>query len=148
MPSQVVISLMSRDRVGIIAAVAKSIFSLNGTICAISQTVMDQYFTILLTADFAGDHDLDDLRRGLEAAGGPAEFHVSVRKRETAQPRGEQARRRGRPAEEPGRPDRPRGPREPAGHRGERVHGIFFNTAGRSALGRGRYGILKISVLA
>ncbi len=84
MPSQVVISLMSRDRVGIIAAVARSIFSLNGTIGAISQTVMDQYFTILLTADFAGEPTLDDLRRGLEAAGGPGEFHVSVRPRESA----------------------------------------------------------------
>ena len=91
MPSQVVISLMSRDRVGIIAAVAKSIFSLNGTICAISQTVMDQYFTILLTADFAGNPTLDELRRGLEAAGGPGECHVSVRERESAQRRDRQA---------------------------------------------------------
>ena len=93
MPSQVVISLMSRDRVGIIAAVAKSIFSLNGTIGAISQTVMDQYFTILLTADFAGEPSLDDLRRGLEAAGEPGEFHVSVRQRESAPPREQQVPR-------------------------------------------------------
>ncbi len=69
MPSHVVISLMSRDRVGIIAAVAKSIFALGGTIGAISQTVMDEYFTILLTADFAGDPSLDAVRQGLEAAG-------------------------------------------------------------------------------
>ncbi len=88
MPRQVVISLMSRDRVGIIAAVAKSVYGLNGTICAISQTVMDQYFTILLTADFAGDPALEDVRRGLEAAGAAGEFHVSVREREPALPAG------------------------------------------------------------
>lgn len=84
MPAQVVISLMSRDRVGIISAVAKSVFSLNGTIGAISQTVMDQYFTILLTADFAGSPSLDEVRRCLEAAGAPGEFQVSVREREAA----------------------------------------------------------------
>jgi glycine cleavage system transcriptional repressor len=92
MPAHVVISLMSRDRVGIIAAVAKSIFSLGGTIGAISQTVMDEYFTILLTADFPGEPSLDEVRQGLEAAGSPGEFYVSVRQRDSAQPRPPQAR--------------------------------------------------------
>lgn len=88
MPKHVVISLMSRDRVGIIAAVAKSICGMGGTIGAITQTVMQEYFTILLTADFSTDMPLDEVKKNIEGSGQQGEFHVSVRERDGRQAAG------------------------------------------------------------
>lgn len=85
MPKHVVISLMSRDRVGIIAAVAKSIYGMGGTIEAITQTVMQEYFTILLIADFSTEISLNEVKKNIEGSGRQGEFHVSVKERDGGQ---------------------------------------------------------------
>jgi len=84
MPKHVVISLMTKDRVGIIAAVAKAVYSLGGNIGAITQTVMDEFFTILLTADLAEAKSLEEIQKTLEGCGREQEFHVAVTERETS----------------------------------------------------------------
>ncbi len=51
-PEQFVISIMSRDRVGIVYEVSKAISELNGNIADIRQSVLCGYFTMILLAAF------------------------------------------------------------------------------------------------
>lgn len=80
----VVLSVLSRDRVGIISGVTQAIYELNGNIDAISQTVMRGYFTIILTVDFPETIPLETVRDKVAAAGRKGEMAVSVQKREAA----------------------------------------------------------------
>jgi len=84
MPLHVAVSVMSRDRVGIIADVTGPIAALGGNIDAISQTVLRGYFALILNVDFARDVPLDRIREGVEAAGREGELAVVVRERDPA----------------------------------------------------------------
>lgn len=84
MPLHVAISVMSRDRVGIIADVTGPIAALDGNIDAISQTVLRGYFALILNVDFPDDVPLDRIREEVEAAGRKGELAVVVRERDPA----------------------------------------------------------------
>ncbi len=84
MPLHVAVSVMSRDRVGIIADVSGPIAALDGNIDAISQTVLRGYFALILNVDFAADVPLDRIREAIEAAGRQGELAVVVRERDPA----------------------------------------------------------------
>ncbi len=75
-----VISIMAADRPGIVAAVSKTIYMLQGNISALSQTVVCNHFTILVIADFPAEITEQELHDKLEGAGEPGEFGVMVRK--------------------------------------------------------------------
>jgi glycine cleavage system transcriptional repressor len=53
--NQFVISIMSKDRAGIVHYVATTIAQLNGNMSNISQTVLRGYFTMILFAEFPAD---------------------------------------------------------------------------------------------
>jgi glycine cleavage system transcriptional repressor len=61
-----VISVMSRDRVGIVADVSTRIAGLGGDIADLSQTTLRGFFTLILLATFPGDVSLEALRRELD----------------------------------------------------------------------------------
>ena len=82
MPMHVVISVMSRDRVGIIAAVTKAVFEFNGNIDAISQTVMRGYFTIILTVELPDGLTLGEIRRKVADQAAEGELAVSIQERD------------------------------------------------------------------
>ena len=84
MPLHVAVSVMSRDRVGIIADVTGPIAALEGNIDAISQTVLRGYFALILNVDFTRDVPLDRIREEVEAAGREGELAVVVRERDPA----------------------------------------------------------------
>ncbi len=63
--NQFVISIMSRDRVGIVRDVAGSISSLNGNIADLSQTVLRGYFTMILLATFPNGISGEKIKRRL-----------------------------------------------------------------------------------
>jgi glycine cleavage system transcriptional repressor len=82
MAVDLVINVMSRDRVGIVSAVTRTISDLNGNIDAISQTVMRGYFTLILTVRFPDTLSADAVRQAVSKAGAPGELAVSVVPRE------------------------------------------------------------------
>jgi predicted amino acid-binding ACT domain protein len=86
MPQDYVLSVMARDRVGIVAALTAAIAELDGNIDAMSQTVLRGYFTIIVTVRFSSDVSAGTLAQAVCAKGGPGELAVSVKAREAAGP--------------------------------------------------------------
>jgi glycine cleavage system transcriptional repressor len=65
-----VISVMSRDRVGIVADISARIAGLGGDIADLSQTTLRGFFTLILLATFPEDVSVDALRRELDGIAG------------------------------------------------------------------------------
>lgn len=63
--SKFILSIMSRDRVGIVADVAGAIKALQGNLEDMTQTVLRGYFTMILLAEFPDDLDQAAVRDGL-----------------------------------------------------------------------------------
>jgi glycine cleavage system transcriptional repressor len=80
----VVISVMARDRVGIVASVSRAVYELKGNIDSISQTVLRGYFTLILSAEFPQSFPLLDIQDAIEQSGKPGELEVSVKERDPA----------------------------------------------------------------
>lgn len=59
--NQFAITVMSRDRVGIIRDIARQIAALHGNIKDLSQTVVSGYFTMILVSEFAEVTTAEDL---------------------------------------------------------------------------------------
>jgi glycine cleavage system transcriptional repressor len=87
MPSDFVISVMSLDRVGIVAGLTEAVLELGGNIDAISQTVLKGYFTIIVTAHFDEEADAGALAAAVRARGAQGELEVSVQPRRKLEPR-------------------------------------------------------------
>ncbi len=79
-----VISIMAADRPGIVAAVSGAVCALSGNIVSLSQTVINDYFTIILIADFPEKTALETLKDNVEKSGAPGEFSVMARCYESA----------------------------------------------------------------
>ena len=81
MAKDYVLTVMSLDRVGIIAGMTSAILDLEGNIDAISQTVMRGYFTIIVTVHFEGDVSAEALAEAVRKSGAEGELEVSVKDR-------------------------------------------------------------------
>src|SRR5579863_5909896 len=57
MSKRYIITLMATNRVGILAAVTTSLAELGGDIQEVSQTVMQRFFTIIMSAEFPDTRD-------------------------------------------------------------------------------------------
>ena len=79
MPKQFVISIMARDRVGIIADVATAIRSLDGNLGDLSQTVLRGYFTMILVVAFPDGVTSKQVRQTLGAIGGDDPFEIGIK---------------------------------------------------------------------
>jgi predicted amino acid-binding ACT domain protein len=75
---QYVISIMSRDRVGIVHDVSSSICDLNGNIADIRQSVLSGYFTMILLASFPADVTQLDIERKLAEVDARSETAIDV----------------------------------------------------------------------
>ena len=64
-----VISVLSQDRVGIIAKVSSAIFDLGGNILAISQTISKGWFTMVTHVEFPGKLTGNDIKDAIEKTG-------------------------------------------------------------------------------
>jgi len=64
-PEVFVISIMSRDRIGIVYEVSRAISELNGNIADIRQSVLCGYFTMILLAAFPAGISQRDIERKL-----------------------------------------------------------------------------------
>ncbi len=82
MPNQYVISIMTRDRVGIIADVTGAIQGLHGNLADLSQTVLGGYFTMILIASFPDHVSPGQLREVLTGLDPDAPLEVGVKVRD------------------------------------------------------------------
>jgi predicted amino acid-binding ACT domain protein len=73
-----VISILARDRVGIIAGVAGAIAGLGGDIADLRQSVLRGYFTMILLATFPAGVSAKQIRRQIAEAG-DSELEAAVR---------------------------------------------------------------------
>ncbi|MBN1413362.1 MAG: ACT domain-containing protein [Spirochaetales bacterium] len=65
-----IITVVGRDRVGIIAGISAFLAESNVNILDISQTILQEYFTMMMIVDLAGSKmDTDELREKLVASG-------------------------------------------------------------------------------
>ncbi|BCW97392.1 MAG: amino acid-binding protein [Armatimonadota bacterium] len=73
-----IVSVMAKDRPGIVAAVSGAVASLGGNITHLSQTVLRGYFTIILSLEASDSLDAETLRETIAASGAPGEFQVGA----------------------------------------------------------------------
>ncbi len=85
-PEEFVISIMSRDRIGIVHEVSRSISELQGNIADIRQSVMCGYFTMILLASFPSGVTQRDIERKLAEVDAHSDTAIDavVKKVETA----------------------------------------------------------------
>jgi len=74
-----VLSVLVKDKVGILQAVSAALADLGGDMDGISQTVLDGYFTLILTVTFAGPCSEDALRSAVQDALNDDEGDVVIR---------------------------------------------------------------------
>lgn len=73
-----IVTVVGKDRVGIIAGVCIKLAEYNVNVLDISQTVMQGYFTMMMAVDVSGcSVSLADLSRNMEEAGN--EMGLSIR---------------------------------------------------------------------
>ncbi|HZP93172.1 MAG TPA: ACT domain-containing protein [Burkholderiales bacterium] len=68
--SRIIVSVIGRDRVGIIAAVSAVLAGANANILDISQSVMDEFFVMIMMADIGqASMSLAELKQRLQSKG-------------------------------------------------------------------------------
>jgi glycine cleavage system transcriptional repressor len=78
-PIRYVMSILVSDRVGILRDITSAVTDAGGNIDGISQTVVSGFFTVILTASFAGEQDVVALRQSIEGNFKAGEVVVVVR---------------------------------------------------------------------
>ena len=76
---RLVITVLVSDRVGILRDICSAVTGLNGNIDGISQTVVEGYFTVILTASFKESVTPDRVQDAILAGFAPGEANVSIR---------------------------------------------------------------------
>ena len=81
-----ILSVMARDRVGIVRDVSSALAGLGGNITHLNQTVMRGYFTLIISVEMPDDRTQLEIRQAVERTGAVGEFEVSVRPYEALTP--------------------------------------------------------------
>ncbi len=72
-----IVTVVGKDRVGIIAGVSTAMADLNVNILDISQTIMDNYFTMIMMVDISDTSaDISEIRKVLDVTS--EKFNVSI----------------------------------------------------------------------
>ena len=79
MSKQMVISVMSKDRPGIIADVTGAIYRLEGDLADLNQSVLWGYLTMILIATFANEVTPEDVIAEVSHIKTPVKFEVSIK---------------------------------------------------------------------
>ena len=79
---RVIVTVIGNDHVGIVAAVATELTKLNINIVDMSQTIMDQSFTMMLLAEWDDQQlSLADAKQALTALGQRNDLTIRVQRR-------------------------------------------------------------------
>lgn len=79
MRKQMIISVMSKDRPGIIASITGAIFKLGGDVADLNQTVLCGYLTMILNASFDENVTREDLHAAISHIKTDSKFEVSIK---------------------------------------------------------------------
>jgi len=79
MRKQMIISVMSKDRPGIIASITGAIFKLGGDVADLNQTVLCGYLTMILNASFEEEVTKEDLHAAISHIKTESKFEVSIK---------------------------------------------------------------------
>ncbi|EKD35588.1 MAG: hypothetical protein ACD_75C01851G0002 [uncultured bacterium] len=79
MRKQMIISVMSKDRPGIIASVTGAIYRLGGDVADLNQTVLCGYLTMILSASFEPEVTKEDLLAAISHIKTDCKFEVSIK---------------------------------------------------------------------
>ena len=79
MQKQAVISVVTKDRPGIIAAITKAILDAGGDIADLNQTIVCDYLTMLLGVSFSTNTDLNTVKKGLFELASTHDFEITVK---------------------------------------------------------------------
>lgn len=74
-----ILTVMARDRVGIVRDVSTALDGLGGNISHVSQTVLRGYFTLIVSVHMPDDRTQLEIRQAVERTGDVGEFEVNVR---------------------------------------------------------------------
>lgn len=79
MRKQMIISVMSKDRPGIIADITGAIYQLGGDVADLNQTVLCGYLTMILSASFDSEVTKEDLLASISHIETSCKFEVSIK---------------------------------------------------------------------
>lgn len=86
MKKHMIISVMSKDRPGIIADITGVIFKLGGDLADLNQTVLCGYLTMILSASFDTEVTREDVVAAVSHIKSPCKFEVSIKETGEAPP--------------------------------------------------------------
>lgn len=84
MQRQMIISVMAKDRPGIIAAVTGAIYELHGDLADLNQSILRGYLTMILIASFDTAVTVDEVFAKISAADSGNEFDIIVKPMQSA----------------------------------------------------------------
>ncbi|HBT96313.1 MAG TPA: hypothetical protein DEB25_00995 [Desulfobulbaceae bacterium] len=79
MKKQMVLSVLTRDRPGVIADITGAIFRLDGDLADLKQSVLSGYLTMILVANFPAGVTKDELTAAIATSENATDFQVSVK---------------------------------------------------------------------
>lgn len=78
-----ILTVIGKDRVGIIAGVSNELLRLNINILDVNQTIMDKYFTMIMMLDLEkANSTFDDIKSALVTKGGELGVEVKIQREE------------------------------------------------------------------
>lgn len=78
-----IVTVIGKDKVGIIAGVSQKLAELEVNILDVSQTIMDDYFTMMMLTDLANaNQEFDNIREELNQLGKELGVKISVQNQE------------------------------------------------------------------
>ncbi|MBO1307593.1 ACT domain-containing protein [Enterococcus sp. 669A] len=78
-----IVTVIGKDKVGIIAGVSQKLAELEVNILDVSQTIMDDYFTMMMLTDLANaNQEFDNVREELNQLGKELGVKISVQNQE------------------------------------------------------------------
>jgi len=80
-----VVSVIGKDQVGIISKVTTIISQNNINILDISQTILQDFFTMMMLVDVTNNDNLDELRSQLDALGNELQLKINIQLEEIFQ---------------------------------------------------------------
>jgi glycine cleavage system transcriptional repressor len=79
MTKQMIISVMSQDRPGIIAGITGAIYRLGGDVADLNQTVLCGYLTMILSVSFSEEVTKEDVMAAISHIKTESKFEVSIK---------------------------------------------------------------------
>lgn len=77
-----VLTVIGKDKVGIIAGVSQKLAKLNINILDVSQTIMEDYFTMMMLLSMDSASDFDQIKNELREAGEGLGVKISIQNQE------------------------------------------------------------------